>query len=385
MEPQSEMRTPGPPPHDSTDAPTPQNAASLPLRNEPRDLSWILIGGQGLRAGWAALLFVALYYLILPVLDTIAISIDPALALNDYAPATVFIAELLPVLAILCAGLFLSRIEHRHFLDYNLAGPRRIFNFVTGLCTGFGALSFLIGALSLGGWLHFSPAALTTAQALKYGAIWAIAFLLVGCAEEGSFRCFLQFTLTRGINFWWALATVSATCLVVSLRPQSSGANGAYCAAALGLIPCWLLHRAKAEGAGFWQAAWATSMVFGSYHTVNHGETSVGIFAAALIGFVFCISVRVTGSAWWAIGCHAAWDWAETFFYGTADSGFPAQHHFLNVTASGNPLWNGGADGPEGSLLVVPVTLLLAALLLVVYKRNPPYTQLEPAANRLAG
>ncbi len=71
----------------------------------------------------------------------------------------------------------------------------------------------------------------------------------------------------------------------------------------------------------FWQAAWVTSTVFGLYHTSNSGENWIGILAAAFIGFVFCVSVRVTGSAWWAIGCHAAWDWAETFFYGTADSG----------------------------------------------------------------
>jgi len=96
----------------------------------------------------------------------------------------------------------------------------------------------------------------------------------------------------------------------------------------------------------------------------------VGIFAAALIGFVFCVSVRVTGSAWWAIGCHTAWDWAETYFYGTPDSGFVTQRHFLTTSPIGNTLWSGGTDGPEGSLLVAPVILLLLALLLAVYGRK---------------
>lgn len=383
MEPHSPTHTPEPPPsHESPD--TPRFRSPQPS-DAPHDLSWVFIGDQGLRAGWAALLFVALFYLMVAVLDSLAAAVDPNLTVNDYLPTTVVVAELLPLFALVCAGLFLARIEHRHFLDYNLTGPRPISNFVTGLCAGFCALSLLIGALSLGGWLHLGSTTLTAAQALKYGGVWAVAFLIVGLTEEGSFRCFLQFTLTRGINFWWALGAVSLTCLFLLLKPHTSGAAGAYCIAALGLVPCWLLHRANVEGANFWQAAWVSSTIFGSFHTGNHGETSVGIFAAAFIGFVFCVSVRVTGSAWWAIGCHAAWDWAETFFYGTADSGYAARGHFLSVTASGNPLWSGGADGPEGSLLVLPVSMLLAVFLLLAYKRNPPQPKFESAANRPAG
>jgi hypothetical protein len=77
--------------------------------------------------------------------------------------------------------------------------------------------------------------------------------------------------------------------------------------------------------------------------------------------------VWVTGSAWWAIGCHAAWDWAETYFYGTADSGMPPRGHLLSSSPAGNSLWSGGTDGPEGSLLVLGVILLLLAALLAIY------------------
>jgi hypothetical protein len=128
----------------------------------------------------------------------------------------------------------------------------------------------------------------------------------------------------------------------------------------------------KIPGANFWQAAWVTSTIFGYIHTNNGGENYVGIFAAALIGFAFCVSVRVTGSAWWAIGCHASWDWAETYFYGTADSGMVAPGHYLTTNSSGNVLWSGGTDGPEGSLLVIGVILLLLAALLVIYGRKRP-------------
>ena len=96
------------------------------------------------------------------------------------------------------------------------------------------------------------------------------------------------------------------------------------------------------------------------------------IFAAATIGFVFCVSVRVTGSAWWAIGCHAAWDWAETYFFGAADSGNVATGHYLTTSPVGNVLWSGGTDGPEGSLLVLAVISLLLVALVAIYGRKKP-------------
>jgi membrane protease YdiL (CAAX protease family) len=177
---------------------------------------------------------------------------------------------------------------------------------------------------------------------------------------------------------------VAAVCGVLILNSKGSGVWGVYGFALLGLIPCLMLHLKKTEGAGFWQAAWATSTLFGYIHTGNNGENWIGIFAAALIGFVFCVSIRVTGSAWWAIGCHAAWDWGETFFYGTADSGVTAQGHYLTSTPAGATLWSGGPDGPEGSVLVVPVVLLILAAVVLLYGRRKPATVNAGAAS-LAG
>ena len=164
------------------------------------------------------------------------------------------------------------------------------------------------------------------------GAMWGCAFLLVGCYEEGTFRCYLQFTLTRSLNFWWALAAVAAICAWPTVTGKGDGIWGVFVIALLGLAPCLWLYLKRAPGNGFWQAAWVTSTLFGLFHTGNGGENWVGVFHAAAIGFVFCVSVRVTGSAWWAIGCHAAaaWDWSETYFYGSTDSGLVASGHFLH-------------------------------------------------------
>ena len=163
---------------------------------------------------------------------------------------------------------------------------------------------------------------------------------------------------------------VALLCVLQAAKHSGNSAWGVYAFAALGLLPCFLIHRRAAARSAFWQAAWATSTLFGFVHTGNGGENWIGIFAAGFIGFVFCVSIWVTGSAWWAIGCHAGWDWAETFFYGAADSGMRGQGHYLTANPAGNPLWSGGADGPEGSLLVLGVILLLLLVLLGLYGRR---------------
>ncbi len=339
---------------------------------EYRGFDWALIGPRGLRAGWSLLLFAAAYYLLRLIVGTVFFTLRLVSETSDFSAVSVLFGEMVSFLALLGAAAVMGLIERRRILDYNLTGPCRARHFFSGVAAGFAALSLLAGTLAWGGWLRFGPAA-SGAAILRSAALWGCAFLVVAAVEEGVFRCYALFTLNRGISFWWALAAQVAICLYLSLSGSGHEAWGVYAAAALGFFPCLVLHfhrKAAPHNGAFWQAAWVTSTVFGFYHTSNNGENWIGIFAASLIGFVFCVSVRVTGSVWWAIGCHAAWDWAETFFYGTADSGLQGQGHFLSASPAGNPLWSGGADGPEGSLLVLGVILLLLVLLLVLHGRG---------------
>jgi membrane protease YdiL (CAAX protease family) len=345
---------------------------------ETRALRWVFLGSEGLRAGWSVLAFVILFALFA---SGVGFTFYHLHLVNDkkgdFTASNAFFGELISFLAVVGAAAIVALIERRrgNLLAYNLNGPRGSFHFLTGLVSGFAALSALIGVLAWGGWLHFGSVALSGVEVFKFGALWAAAFLLVGFVEEGIFRCYLQSTLTRGINFWWALGVIALICEELLWFGKGNGIRGIYLIAALGLIPCALLHLKRANGSSFWQAAWVTSTLFGFIHTGNNGENWIGVFAAAFIGFAFCVSVWATGSAWWAIGCHAAWDWGETYFYGAADSGNVAAGHYLTTTPAGPALWSGGTDGPEGSVLVIAVVLLLIAAILIFYRRGKTQTQ----------
>jgi len=44
---------------------------------------------------------------------------------------------------------------------------------------------------------------------LKYALGWGLVFLMVAFFEESTLRGYLQFTLTRGIGFWWGALLLS--------------------------------------------------------------------------------------------------------------------------------------------------------------------------------
>ena len=336
---------------------------------------WVFQGPQGLRAGWSIAIFLPIAAVLAVLLSAVEMQIATKYfhhkASHDLAmtPLSAILNDGTMAISLLVAGVIVALIERRRVSDFYLGGTSPVTKFLSGLVAGFAALSVLVGALWAGGWLHFGPVALSGADIVKYAALWGLGFLFVGMTEEGLCRCYLQFTLTRGINFWWALGIVLGLCAILLPWYKSPSVWGIYFFAAAGLLPCLWLYLRKAESS-FWYAAWASSTFFGFVHTGNNGENWIGVFAAAAVGFAFCVSVWATGSAWWAIGCHAAWDWAETYFYGTADSGYAARGHLLTTTASGADLWSGGKDGPEGSLLVLPVIALIILMALVQYGRR---------------
>jgi hypothetical protein len=67
-------------------------------------------------------------------------------------------------------------------------------------------------------------------------------------------------------------------------------------------------------------------------------QTLTRNLAGALEVFLFaifaCLTLRRTGALWFAIGFHAAGDYAETFLFSVRDSGYAASWIFLNSSPS---------------------------------------------------
>jgi hypothetical protein len=58
-----------------------------------------------------------------------------------------------------------------------------------------------------------------------------------------------------------------------------------------------------------------------------------------------------------------AWDWAQSFLFGVPDSGNVSAGRLFFTHPVGDTLYSGGVDGPEGSVYVIPVMLLVGLII----------------------
>ena len=314
-------------------APNPSNQAQ-PSPAKPSRLHKIFIGPEGPRAGWSLVIFVALMASLLKGATALAtlthLAPDPGAAAKEIPFSVGVLAESIPLVAIFFVTWIMSKIEKRPNSVYGLCATRRLPNFFMGLAWGITCLSLLVCVLWKAGFLVIDGRILFGSEVLRYGAMWLLGFCIVGLLEEYLNRGYLLFTLTRGLA-----ATYS-----------------------------WLFKTRHSKALGFWTGALTVSVLFGLGHNTNPGESPIGLLAAGLGSLVFCLSLWRTGSLWWAIGFHISWDWAQSFLYGVADSGLMVQHHLLATHPLGQPLLSGGTTGPEGSIFVLPLLVLISLIII---------------------
>lgn len=299
-----------------------EQQASLPV---PRNS--IFFNERQLRAGWRALAF--LFLVIAPslILSTIIVLLRHGLPNSNvqagFQPLSQLAGQAWMFLSIVFAAWVMSRVERRSMGVYGLPlkNTRVISPFVAGyFLWGFLPLSVLLLTLRVLHVFYFGRLAISPAQALSWGALWALVFLMVGLTEEYAFRGYLLYTL--------------------------------------------------ADGLGFWPAAIVMAVAFALAHALNPIESRIGLVMTALFSMFASTVLWRTGNLWLAVGAHAGWDWGQTFFYGVSDSGFQAQGHLLNPHIEG-PAWlSGGAVGPEGSIVALLVLVLMTVLVAMIYRRR---------------
>jgi uncharacterized protein len=274
-------------------------------------LRYAFYGSSGLRAGWRALgFFILLFAAVESQLDYI-LKVEHRVFGAGETPGGVLFEKALLFVCTVILTLIVGVFEHRSLADYGLP-LRKIFgkDFWAGALWGFGILTANIGLMVLFHAYSFGTLALTAVAILKQAFLWAVAYLAVGIAEEFAFRGYLQYTLT------WGMA--------------------------------------------FWPAAVVTSILFGLIHLDVQAPWRAIANIAVLALFV-CMALRRTGSLWFPIGSHMAFDWGDAFFY-SADR-TQVHGHLFNASLHGNPWFSGGGAGPEGNIF--NVFLVVAGILLL--------------------
>ena len=271
----------------------------------------VFVGPNSLRAGWRFLLFVlgielAEYLLREPLISFLGRQLG--IRLDELSAPSLFIEELVGFLIVLLVTGIAAFFERRRVDDYGLPVSQAFGSlFWKGMLAGLLVVIFVAGAMIVSGAMQVHGLALNGTALLWFGLLWLGANLLVGLNEEYLFRGYALQALWRG--------------------------------------------------AGFWPAAIVTTTIFAGLHMSKPHENAMDIGMIFILGLAICLSVQRTGTLWWAVGWHAAFDFGQFFLIGTHNGGQAPVGHLLAATFDGPPLLNGGELGTEASIFMVPAAI----------------------------
>jgi len=279
----------------------------------------IFIGPDGLRAGWRFLLFalgIELGALVVeePLAQVLARYF--AINLRELSAPALLIREFVFCLSVFLVTGIAALAERRRVDSYGLPIEQAFGKFFwKGMLAGLLVVLFVAGAMILSGAMVLHGLALHGRDLAMFTLLWFVANILIGLSEEYTFRGY-------------------------------------------GLQSLW-------RGAGFWPAALITTTIFAGDHLEKPGENAMDIGMIFFLGLILCLSVRKTGSLWWAVGWHAGFDFGQLFLIGTRNGGQTPVGRLFNVTFPG-PAWlNGGELGTEASVFMVPAAI--ATLIYVIW------------------
>ena len=239
------------------------------------------------------------------------------------SPGNVAINELKDfVIALICTAAF-AAYEHRRIDSYGLPAKKAF-----GTHTWEGAVcGVVMAALVALGMLGFGAMKIhglaTNGKALVLSALaWLGTNIIVGVGEEFFYRAyFLQ-------RLWKSL--------------------------------------------GFWPGATVVGLLFTADHYFfKPGENIWDVITLMSLSLLMSYSVLRTGTLWFAVGFHFAFDYMQLFIIGTPNGSKVPVGRLLNVTFEG-PAWlTGGVLGTEASFLMYPAIALLWVYMWWRYRDQP--------------
>lgn len=274
----------------------------------------IFFNSDGLRAGWRLLIFGGIYVGLGYAANWIVLRLFHLEQQSFLDPIGLSVDELQALLQVLIATWIMARIERRRFPDYGIP-VRDAFgrNFWVGIVWGLGSTSLLVGLIAAFGGYRIVGLAIRGGTLWYFLGLWIVANVLIGFSEELQFRAYLLTTLSDGIGFWWASIVLS--------------------------------------------------VAFGALHYFFKPHERWEDFASTgLLALFMCLTLRRTGSLAFAIGWHAAFDFANLFLWSGQNAGEYAVGHLLETRWQGPQWLTGGLLGPEASWMVFAVIVVMFVL-----------------------
>lgn len=293
----------------------------------------VFLGADGkLRFFWRALIYFLLaafpvqYLLQFPL-----VPLQKTLHISDGLTAdSIAFGETVNFITALICTLPFALYEHRGVFSYGfplrgMLGARLWEGFLVGAVMA-GLVG--IGMIALGG-MQIKGFALT-GNALLYSALaWLGANICVGLAEEFFFRSYFLQALWKSLGFWPAAIVIAA--------------------------------------------------IFAAAHYFfKPGENVWDVITLVTLSLWLCYTVLRTGTLWFAVGFHIAFDFLQLFVIGTPNGSQIPQGRMFDVTFNG-PAWlTGGVLGTEASFLMYPLILAIWVYVWWRFRDRPDFNPAAP-------
>ena len=109
-----------------------------------------------------------------------------------------------------------------------------------------------------------------------------------------------------------------------------------------------------------WVALLISAVVFGIAHIINPNATAVSTIGISLAsGVLFGLLFKYYRTLWVPIGIHWSWNFVQGTVTGSPVSGMVPDYSILNSVTSGPELLTGGSFGPEASIILMILGLVL--------------------------
>lgn len=121
-----------------------------------------------------------------------------------------------------------------------------------------------------------------------------------------------------------------------------------------------------------WVAIVVNGLFFAALHVFNPGATFLPIFDIAVCGLSFSIAKWYTGSIWFPMGIHTAWNFTQNFLFGLPNSGLVSETSVFTLDAASarSNLIYDSVFGVEGAIPAVLADILLGVICLILAARK---------------
>lgn len=125
------------------------------------------------------------------------------------------------------------------------------------------------------------------------------------------------------------------------------------------------VFRTFGERMPIWAAAILMSTVFALVHFSLSGFNLAFVISVTTISFMFLLFRFATGSLWFAMGFHGAWDWTQTYLVGLSTTGVKHNPALVQIVQTGPPFWVGRQQAIESGALFILISLAVIACTLL--------------------